>query len=85
MSISGSLRTRNNDGNTPVSADWGSNSEYGVMRDVLLGPPETFHWMEDYAEWSSVVRDTLADKGVGKCIRKRALGWQSALSCRHTL
>ena len=63
MDTNGSLRSRETEGNTPVSADWGSNSEYGVMRDVLLGPPETFHWMEDNAEWSSVVRDTLRRGG----------------------
>ena len=63
MSANGSLRARSSEGNTPVSPEWGSNSEYGVMRDVLLGPPETFHWMEDNAEWSSVVRDTLRRGG----------------------
>ncbi len=32
-------------GNTPVLKDWGVNSEYGVLRDVLLGPPDNFHWL----------------------------------------
>jgi N-dimethylarginine dimethylaminohydrolase len=29
------------------------------LRDVLLGPVEGFHWMEDNAPYSSIVRDTL--------------------------
>jgi N-dimethylarginine dimethylaminohydrolase len=36
---------RNPAGNTPVLKDWGVNSEYGVLRDVLLGPPGNFHWL----------------------------------------
>ena len=24
---------------------WGVNSEYGVLHDVLLGPPDNFHWL----------------------------------------
>jgi N-dimethylarginine dimethylaminohydrolase len=36
---------RNPTGNTPVLKDWGANSEYGVLRDVLLGPPDNFHWL----------------------------------------
>jgi N-dimethylarginine dimethylaminohydrolase len=55
----GPLRARRLEGGTPVLESWGVNSEYGVLRDVLLGPPETFHWMEDNAAYSSIVRDTL--------------------------
>jgi N-dimethylarginine dimethylaminohydrolase len=29
------------------------------LRDVLLGPVESFHWMADNAAYSSIVRDTL--------------------------
>jgi N-dimethylarginine dimethylaminohydrolase len=25
--------------------DWGSDSEYGLLRDVLLGPPQNFRWL----------------------------------------
>ena len=53
------LTHRNPAGNTPKLADWGIDSEYGVLRDVLLGPAETFRWMEDNAQYSSIVRDTL--------------------------
>jgi N-dimethylarginine dimethylaminohydrolase len=55
----GTLRARQPDGGTPALSDWGINSEYGVLRDVLLGPVETFHWMEDNAAYSSIVRDSL--------------------------
>jgi len=51
------LRARNPEGGTPVLEDWGINSEYGVLRDVLLGPVETFGQM-DNAQFSSVVRDS---------------------------
>ncbi len=46
-------------GGTPKMADWGLKSEAGRLRDVLLGPAETFHWMADNATYSSIVRDTL--------------------------
>ncbi len=55
----GTLRARSPVGGTPVLSDWGINSEYGVLRDVLLGPVETFHWMEDNAAYSSIVRNSL--------------------------
>ena len=51
------LRARNLQGGTPVLEDWGINSEYGVLRDVLLGPVETFGQM-DNSQFSSVVRDS---------------------------
>lgn len=51
------LRARHLDGGTPVLEDWGINSEYGVLRDVLLGPVETFGQM-DNSRFSSVVRDS---------------------------
>ena len=38
------LRTRLNGGATPRSKDWGIDSEYGVLRDVLVGPIEHFIW-----------------------------------------
>ena len=40
-STNGSLRTRHDGGGTPILERWGSNSEYGRLRDVLLGPPST--------------------------------------------
>jgi N-dimethylarginine dimethylaminohydrolase len=38
------LRTRIEGGGTPRPARWGVDSEYGVLRDVLLGPVEHFAW-----------------------------------------
>ena len=53
------LRARNLEGGTPEVEGWGATCEYGVLRDVLLGPAETFHWREDNAAYSSIVRETL--------------------------
>ena len=36
---------REPEGNTPQLTDWGCNSEYGVLTDVLLGPADNFHWL----------------------------------------
>ena len=38
-------RARQEDGNTPVLEDWGITSEYGVLRDVLVGSPDAFRWL----------------------------------------
>jgi len=64
MESNGELRVRKLGGGTPVLSDWGASCEYAVMRDVLLGPPETFHWMEDNAAFSSVVRATQRENGI---------------------
>ena len=53
------LTRRNPDGGTGKLDNWGIDSEYGMLRDVLLGPPEPFRWMEENAQFSSIVRDTL--------------------------
>ena len=53
------LRTRREGGGTPTLTRWGVDSEYGVLRDVLLGPPEYFRWMQaENSAYSSVVRET---------------------------
>ena len=51
------LRSRRVGGGTPELADWGSNSEYGLLRDVLVGPVETFAPTEN-AAFSSIHRKT---------------------------
>lgn len=51
------LTVRRQEGGTPLASGWGANCEYGVLRDVLLGPPETFRAI-DNAQFSSVVRDS---------------------------
>ena len=51
------LRNRKKNGMTPKLQNWGVNSEYGVLRDVLLGSAECFHWMgEENLEYSSICR-----------------------------
>ena len=41
-----SLRRRQDGGGTPVLTDWGVDSEYGVLRDVLLGPADNYRWRQ---------------------------------------
>jgi N-dimethylarginine dimethylaminohydrolase len=41
-----SLRARREGGGTPVLQDWGVDSEYGLLRDVLLGPADNYKWLE---------------------------------------
>jgi len=49
------LRCRNLEGNTPFAENWGANSEYGTLRDVLLGPADNYHWLPT----SSISKATL--------------------------
>jgi N-dimethylarginine dimethylaminohydrolase len=54
------LQARVEGGGTPRMTDWVMKSETGLLRDVLLGPAESFRWMgEENAAYSSLVRDTL--------------------------
>ena len=41
-----SLRRRNVNGTTSVLTDWGADCDYGVLRDVLLGPADHYCWRE---------------------------------------
>ena len=41
-----SLHARQNDGNTPTLSEWGADSDYGVLRDVLLGPVDNYQWLK---------------------------------------
>src|SRR5262245_26083644 len=38
------LRTRSVNGKTPALNRWGVDSEYGVLRDVLVGPIDHVRW-----------------------------------------
>jgi N-dimethylarginine dimethylaminohydrolase len=38
--------TRRTAGSTPLAEPWGIDSEYGVLRDVLLGPVDYFEWRQ---------------------------------------
>jgi N-dimethylarginine dimethylaminohydrolase len=42
--VSSTLRARVEGGQTPRPARWGIDSEYGTLRDVLVGPIENFSW-----------------------------------------
>ena len=54
------LRARHEGGGTRVLEDWGVDSEYGVLRDVLVGSADAFRWLgEENARYSAVVRSTL--------------------------
>ena len=39
------LRARVEGGGTPLMKDWYLKSETGPLKDVLLGPAETFRWL----------------------------------------
>lgn len=41
-----SLKTRVDGGGTPRLTQWGADSEYGVLKDVLLGPADYYQWLE---------------------------------------
>ncbi len=54
------LQSRIEGGGTETMSDWYMKSETGPLRDVLLGPAESFRWLGlENAEYSSLVRDTL--------------------------
>ncbi|MEM6637625.1 MAG: arginine deiminase family protein [Pseudomonadota bacterium] len=53
------LRRRQNGGGTPVLNTWGANSDYGTLRDVLLGPVENYRWLKT----SSLSKKTLRRGG----------------------
>ncbi len=40
------LRARNEGGGTPALDNWGADCEYGVLRDILLGPADHYQWLE---------------------------------------
>ena len=54
-------------GDNGAAMGWGVNSEYGVLRDVLLCRPEYFRWLPT----SSVSKATL--RSGAKCDRQRAM------------
>lgn len=63
------LQTRREDGGSPTLDSWGVNSEYGVLRDVLVGPVENFAPIENW-KYNSSVR---ASKRAGKVVDKQLL------------
>lgn len=66
------LRARKQNGRTPQLENWGANSEYGVLRDVLLGSAECFRWMGDEnLQYSSICR--ASDRAELKFDRDKAI------------
>ncbi|GMG86403.1 dimethylarginine dimethylaminohydrolase family protein [Biformimicrobium ophioploci] len=47
---------RNTDGKTPELSPWGMNSEYGVLRDVLIGPMDHYSWQTGNAMSRRAIR-----------------------------
>jgi N-dimethylarginine dimethylaminohydrolase len=61
------LRKRVDGGGTPRSNRWGVDSEYGTLRDVLVGPIENFSWQAGNAVAQRTERLGLAfDKDVAR-------------------
>ena len=54
-SMNNVLQARVDTGATQPVDNWGVNSEYGRLSDVLLGPPDNFHWLPT----SSISKATL--------------------------
>jgi N-dimethylarginine dimethylaminohydrolase len=75
-----SLRTRRDDGNTPVLTQWGADSETGVLRDVLIGPVDHF---KNILPTNSVNRKMIRE-GVTLDVEGARLQYQEMLDCyRH--
>ena len=43
------FKYRREEGGTPALEQWGINSEYGVLREVLVGPADHFKWLQTSA------------------------------------
>ena len=46
MTTGFNLQARSEGGGTPVLENWGADCEYGVLRDVLLGPADNYKWLK---------------------------------------
>ena len=61
------LRNRKADGGTATLADWGVDCEYGVLRDILLGPADNYQWLETSSvSKKSIRRNYEFDNGVAR-------------------
>ena len=54
-----SLRVRRPDGPTPQLTNWGADCEYGVLRDVLLGPADFYAWRKTSSVSKKSIRRNL--------------------------
>lgn len=46
MNTNFSLQCRKEGGDTPVLENWGADCEYGVLKDILLGPADHYQWLK---------------------------------------
>ena len=61
------LRNRREGGATPALQDWGVDCEYGVLRDILLGPADHYQWLETSSvSKKSIRRGYQFDAGVAQ-------------------
>jgi len=44
-------------GQSTIAIEWGADSEYGLLKDVLVCPPDHFRWLPT----SSITEQTLAE------------------------
>ncbi|MFV2033268.1 MAG: dimethylarginine dimethylaminohydrolase family protein [Gammaproteobacteria bacterium] len=67
MNSAFNLRARQEGGGTPLLDDWSVDSEYGLLRDVLLGPSDHYRWLETSSvSKKSIRRDYPFDANVAK-------------------
>ena len=61
------LRARIEGGGTPVLEGWGADCEYGVLRDILLGPADNYQWLKTSSvSKKSIRRNYQFDAAVAK-------------------
>ncbi|MEM7561552.1 MAG: arginine deiminase family protein [Pseudomonadota bacterium] len=67
MADSFNLKNRREGGGTPALSDWGADCEYGVLRDILLGPADHYQWLETSSvSKKSIRRNYQFDAAVAK-------------------
>lgn len=88
MGENGALGRRavNGSGTDPLS-DWGVDSEYGVLRDVLLGPPDNFKWLPTSSISKATLRsgDTFDSQLAMRQHREMVQAYEEAGVTVHTL
>jgi len=61
------LRARHEGGGTPTLKNWGADSDYGVLRDVLLGPVDHYQWLKTSSvSKKSIRRNKVFDADVAR-------------------
>ena len=82
-----SLRTRREGGGTPRLNSWGADSDYGTLRDVLLGPADNFKWLKTSSvSKKSIRREVQFDSKIAIAQHKEMVSaYESAGVNVHTL